>query len=92
MKGNIQKTSAKEEQQQEEQPATVDQIKKRYGFSSSSNETSAAKMAESKLQENLKKLQGINLRTTEMQDTAKSFSSMANQVLRTAEQQQDKRS
>jgi len=37
MKGNIQKTSAKEEQQQEEQPATVDQIKKRYGFSSSSN-------------------------------------------------------
>lgn len=36
--------------------------------------------------------QGINLRTTEMQDTAKSFSSMANQVLRTAEQQQDKRS
>lgn len=92
MKGNIQKTSAKEEQQQEEQPATVDQIKKRYGFSSSSNETSVAKMAESKLQENLKKLQGINLRTTEMQDTAKSFSSMANQVLRTAEQQQDKRS
>ncbi|CAJ2635925.1 unnamed protein product [Trifolium pratense] len=91
MKGNIQKTSVKEEQQ-EEQPATVDQIKKRYGFSSSSNETSVAKMAESKLQENLKKLQGINLRTTEMQDTAKSFSSMANQVLRTAEQQQDKRS
>jgi hypothetical protein len=36
MKGNIQKTSVKEEQQ-EEQPATVDQIKKRYGFSSSSN-------------------------------------------------------
>ncbi|XP_073219915.1 uncharacterized protein [Cicer arietinum] len=91
MKGNIQKTSVKEEQQ-EEQPGTVDQIKKRYGLSSSSNETSVAKLAESKLQENLKKLQGINLRTTEMQETAKSFSSLANQVLRTAEQQQDKRS
>lgn len=36
MKGNIQKTSVKEEQQ-EEQPGTVDQIKKRYGLSSSSN-------------------------------------------------------
>ncbi|XP_058767582.1 uncharacterized protein LOC131641293 [Vicia villosa] len=95
MKGNIQKTSGKEEQQEErqeeQQPGTVDQIKKRYGFSSSSNETSVAKLTESKLQENLKKLQGINLRTTEMQDTAKSFSSMANQVLQSVEQQQDKR-
>ncbi|KAJ1413328.1 WD40/YVTN repeat-like-containing domain superfamily [Sesbania bispinosa] len=91
MKGNIQKTSGKEEQQ-DEQVGAVDQIKKKYGFSSSSNDTSTAKLAESKLQENLKKLQGINLRTTEMQDTAKSFSSLANQVLRTAEQQQDRRS
>ncbi|RDY02840.1 Syntaxin-binding protein 5, partial [Mucuna pruriens] len=85
MKGNIQKTSSKEEQQ-EEQAGAVDQIKKKYGFSSSSNETSVAKLAESKLQENMKKLQGINLRTTEMQDKAKSFSLLANQVLRTAEQ------
>lgn len=37
MKGNIQKTSGKEERQEEQQPGTVDQIKKRYGFSSSSN-------------------------------------------------------
>lgn len=88
-------------------------------------ETGAAKLAESKLQENLKKLQvvsllkgknsygwyifslttiqrmsmpnlfvtlefwqGINIRTTEMQDKAKSFSLLANQVLRT---EQDKR-
>lgn len=42
-------------------------------------------MAESKLQENLKRLQGINLRTTEMQNTAKSFSAMAKDLLRTAE-------
>lgn len=30
-------------------------------------------------------VQGINQRATDMQDTAKSFSSMANQLLRTAE-------
>ncbi|KAF7829057.1 Syntaxin-binding protein 5 [Senna tora] len=89
MKGNNQKTSGKEEQQEEKADA-VDQIKKKYGFSSSSNETSVAKLAQSKLQENIKKLQGINLRTTEMQETARSFSSLAKQVLRTAEQ--DKRS
>ncbi|KAG5134466.1 hypothetical protein JHK82_025654 [Glycine max] len=85
MKGNIQKTSSKEKQQ-DEQAGSVDQIKKKYGFSSS-NETSVAKLAESKLQENMKKLQGINLRTTEMQDKAKSFSTLANQVLWTAEQE-----
>nr|KYP36996.1 hypothetical protein KK1_041853 [Cajanus cajan] len=85
MKGNIHKTSSKEEQQ-DEQAGAVDQIKKKYGFSSSSNETTVAKLAVSKLQENVKKLQGINTRATEMQDKAKSFSSLANQVLRTAEQ------
>ncbi|WZZ41165.1 hypothetical protein YC2023_037424 [Brassica napus] len=31
------------------------------------------KMAHSKLQDNLKKLQGISLKTTEMEDTAKPF-------------------
>ncbi|CAJ1942207.1 unnamed protein product [Sphenostylis stenocarpa] len=87
MTGNIQKTSGKEEQQ-DEQAGAVDQIKKKYGCSSS-NETSVAKLAQSKLQENMNKLQGINLRTTEMQDKAKSFSLLANQVLRIAEQ--DKR-
>ncbi|KAI4327839.1 hypothetical protein L6164_020257 [Bauhinia variegata] len=82
-KSNSQETSGKKEQQ-DEKVGAVDQIKRRYGFSSSS-ETSAAKLAESKLQENVKKLQGINLRATEMQDTARSFSSLAKQVLRTAE-------
>ncbi|KAK4261998.1 hypothetical protein QN277_027615 [Acacia crassicarpa] len=88
MKGNVQKTSDKEEQQ-EEKGGAVDQIKKKYGHSSSSDETSTARLAQNKLQENMSKLQGINLRTTQMQDTAKSFSSLAKQVLRTAEQ--DKR-
>ncbi|KAM3709989.1 hypothetical protein ACJW31_02G216300 [Castanea mollissima] len=81
------KGSMKEEQQ-DEKGGAVDQIKKKYGFSLS-GESSAAKMAESKLHDNLRKLQGINSRATEMQDTAKSFSSMAEQVLRT---EQHKRS
>ncbi|KAF5200382.1 hypothetical protein FRX31_010029, partial [Thalictrum thalictroides] len=45
----------------------------------------AAKLAQNKLHENLRKLQGISLRTNEMQGTAQSFSAMANDVLRTAE-------
>ncbi|XP_007046503.2 PREDICTED: uncharacterized protein LOC18610648 isoform X2 [Theobroma cacao] len=85
MKVKNEKTITKEEQQDEKSSA-VDQIKKRYGFSLH-GESSAAKMAESKLQENLKKLQGISLKTTEMQDTAKSFSSMARELLRTTEQE-----
>ncbi|KAI5319887.1 hypothetical protein L3X38_039595 [Prunus dulcis] len=85
MKSKTEKNSTKEEQQ-DEKVGQVDQIKRRYGFSSS--EANIAKMAESKLQENMKKLQGFNLRTTEMQDTAISFSSLANEVLRT---EQDRR-
>lgn len=56
MKGNNQKASDKEEQQ-DEKAGAVNQIKKRYGFSSSSNETRVAKLAESKLRENTRKLQ-----------------------------------
>ncbi|XP_022145409.1 uncharacterized protein LOC111014861 isoform X2 [Momordica charantia] len=87
MKVKTEKNSAKEEQPDwnpDNKAGAVDQIKKKYGFSSA-GETSVAKMTESKLQENVKKLQGINQRATDMQDTAKSFSSMANQLLRTAE-------
>ncbi|XP_057530674.1 uncharacterized protein LOC130809064 isoform X2 [Amaranthus tricolor] len=81
------KSSAQEEPQYEK-AETVDQIKKKYGYSSSSPtcESSAAKMVESKLIENVKKLQGISLKTTEMQDSAQTFSSMAKETLRLAEQ------
>ncbi|RDY11140.1 Syntaxin-binding protein 5, partial [Mucuna pruriens] len=89
MKGNNQKASDKEGQQDEKDGA-LDQIKKKYGFSSSSNESTVAKRAQNKLHENTAKLQGINIRATDMQDKAKSFSSLAKQVLRTAEQ--DRRS
>ncbi|XP_059438419.1 uncharacterized protein LOC132171187 [Corylus avellana] len=84
MQGKNQKSSISEEQQ-EEKVGAVDQIKKKYGFSSS-GESRVAKMAETKLQENSSRLQGIGLRATEMQDTAKSFSSMAEQVLQIEQQ------
>ncbi|CAA2975560.1 uncharacterized protein LOC111387404 [Olea europaea subsp. europaea] len=78
------RTAANEEPQEEKAGTAVDQIKKRYGYVSS-GESSVANMAKTKLSENLKKLQGINLKTNEMQDTAQSFSSMAKEVLRIAE-------
>ncbi|KAM5546984.1 hypothetical protein ABKV19_001488 [Rosa sericea] len=86
MKSKNEKNPRKEEQP-DEKVGSVDEIKRRYGFSSAET-TNVAKIAESKLQENTRKLQGINLRTTEMQDTARSFSSLAKQVLRT---EQDRR-
>ncbi|KAF5960855.1 hypothetical protein HYC85_002064 [Camellia sinensis] len=71
MKVKNEKVLSKEEPQ-EEKAGAVDQIKKKYGFTMS-GDPSAAKMAQSKLGENVKKLQGISLRTTEMQDTARSL-------------------
>ncbi|KAF9607948.1 hypothetical protein IFM89_003868 [Coptis chinensis] len=69
---------------EDENGDTVDQIKKKYGFSSS-GDSSVAKLTENKLHENITKLKGINIRATEMQGTAQSFSAMAKDVLRTAE-------
>ncbi|KAH0871699.1 hypothetical protein HID58_078721, partial [Brassica napus] len=92
-KGKLKQMTAKnektvmsnEEKHEEKSGASVDQIKKKYGFASSSEEMGAAKMAQSKLQDNLKKLQGISLKTTEMEDTAKSFSSTAKELLNAVE-------
>ncbi|CAH8274228.1 unnamed protein product [Arabidopsis lyrata] len=91
-KGKLKQMAAKneksvvinDEKHEEKNGTTVDQIKKKYGFTSS-EEMGAAKMAQSKLQDNLKKLQGISLRTTEMEDTAKSFSSTAKELLSAVE-------
>ncbi|KAL4186448.1 hypothetical protein AMTRI_Chr09g33920 [Amborella trichopoda] len=74
----------KEEHEESKPLGTVDQIKKRYGYAVS-NDSSAPKLAQSKLVENLQKVQGINTRTAEMQNDARSFSAMANQVLKIAE-------
>ncbi|XP_013643270.1 uncharacterized protein LOC106348145 isoform X2 [Brassica napus] len=89
-KGKLKQMTAKneksvEEKHEEKRGASIDQIKKKYGFASSSEEMGAAKMAQSKLQDNLKKLQGISLKTTEMEDTAKSFSSTAKELLNAVE-------
>nr|XP_043631084.1 uncharacterized protein LOC122602544 isoform X2 [Erigeron canadensis] len=83
MNGKKEKVQVKEEPR-DEKTGSVDQIKKKYGFSLT-GETSAAKMAQNKLGENIRKLKGINLKTAEMQDNAHTFSSMAKEVLRTAE-------
>ncbi|XP_057958886.1 uncharacterized protein LOC131151627 [Malania oleifera] len=83
MKVQNEKVSVKEETQ-DEKAGSVDQIKKKYGFPLS-GESSVAKMAGNKLNENLKKLQGISIKTTEMQDTARSFSFLAKEVLQSAE-------
>ncbi|XP_027078958.1 uncharacterized protein [Coffea arabica] len=74
---------------QDEKGDSVDQIKKKYGYTST-GEPCVATVAKTKLTENLKKLQGIGLKSSEMQDTARSFSSMAKEVLRFTEN--DKRS
>ncbi|KAH9621155.1 hypothetical protein KSS87_006342 [Heliosperma pusillum] len=79
---------------QEEQPNgkvdSVDQIKRRYGYSSSSDPSRLAKMVQSKLAENVKRLQGIGMKTSEMQEDASSFSAMAKETLRVAEQNSQK--
>ncbi|CAK9156297.1 unnamed protein product [Ilex paraguariensis] len=83
MKVKNEKSPVKEEPV-DEKAGAVDQIKKKYGHTLS-GESSIAKMTQSKLNENLKKLKGISLRTTEMQDTAQSFSSLAKEVLQSVE-------
>ncbi|CAN1215619.1 hypothetical protein LINPERPRIM_LOCUS301 [Linum perenne] len=85
------KTHGSVNKEEEGGGAGVDQIKKKYGFSSTST-GGAATMAENKLQDNVKKLQGINVRAAAMQDTAKSFSSMAKEVLRLSEKNGKKNS
>ncbi|XP_078162449.1 transducin/WD40 repeat-like superfamily protein [Carex rostrata] len=62
--------------------SSVDQIKSKYGYSTN-DEMSAAKMAENKLRDNVKKLEDINVRSAEMANSAQTFSSMANELLKT---------
>lgn len=89
-KGKLKEMNVKKEKVQvkeeprDEKTGSVDQIKKKYGFSLT-GDTSAAKMAQNKLSDNIRKLKGINLKTAEMQDNAQTFSSMAKEMLRTAE-------
>ncbi|KAH7849902.1 hypothetical protein Vadar_024735 [Vaccinium darrowii] len=82
-KGNNEIVPPPKEEPKDEKTGSVDQIKKKYGFGF--GDSSNAKEARDKLSENVKKLQGINTRAAEMQDSAQSFSSMAKEVLRLTE-------
>ncbi|KAL6543445.1 hypothetical protein OROHE_010067 [Orobanche hederae] len=55
----------------DEKTGDVDQIKKRYGYASS-GDSGVAVIAKTKLSENMKMLQGIGMKTTEMQETGSS--------------------
>uniref|UniRef100_A0ACD5V3K2 Uncharacterized protein n=1 Tax=Avena sativa TaxID=4498 RepID=A0ACD5V3K2_AVESA len=69
---------------EDEPPARqIDQIKMKYGYATTNDSTSVPKMIGNKLQENIKKLEGINLRSADMANGAQSFSSMAKELLRT---------
>ncbi|VAH35190.1 unnamed protein product [Triticum turgidum subsp. durum] len=74
-----------ENKKPEDEPSVrqVDQIKMKYGYATSDDSTSVPKMIGNKLQENIKKLEGINLRSADMAHGAQSFSSMAKELLRT---------
>uniref|UniRef100_A0A0D3FYZ6 Lethal giant larvae (Lgl)-like C-terminal domain-containing protein n=1 Tax=Oryza barthii TaxID=65489 RepID=A0A0D3FYZ6_9ORYZ len=60
----------------------VDQIKMKYGYATNDDPTSLPKMIGNKLQENIKKLEGINIRAGDMANGAQSFSAMAKELLR----------
>ncbi|WOL07246.1 hypothetical protein Cni_G15985 [Canna indica] len=68
------------EDKAEKNISTIDQIKQKYGYTTN-EESHTAKMAESKLKENITKLKGIEQRTSEMQNNAQTFSSMAKELL-----------
>lgn len=76
--------SMKNNEEDDNSNVSVDQIKKKYGFAVN-NEMSAPRIAQSKLSENVKKLEGINDRTAQMEDTAKSFSTVAKELLKTVQ-------
>ncbi|KAJ1272307.1 hypothetical protein BS78_06G192200 [Paspalum vaginatum] len=78
--------SSGNKQTEDETPVSqVDQIKMKYGYANTTNDdsTSVPKMIGNKLQENMKKLEGINIRAADMASGAQSFSAMAKELLRT---------
>ncbi|XP_051218607.1 uncharacterized protein [Lolium perenne] len=75
--------SANKKPEDEPPVRQIDQIKMKYGYATSNESTSVPKMIGNKLQENIKKLEGINLRSADMANGAQSFSSMAKELLRT---------
>nr|ACG47293.1 transparent testa 12 protein [Zea mays] len=78
-------SSGNKKTEDETSVSQVDQIKMKYGYANTTNDdsTSVTKMIGNKLQENMKKLEGINLRAADMASGAQSFSTMAKELLRT---------
>ncbi|XP_020676205.1 uncharacterized protein LOC110095132 isoform X2 [Dendrobium catenatum] len=76
--------ATKEKNEDEKSPGTVDQIKKKYGYSTGT-ELSVPAIAKDRLKDNSRKLQDTGTRSSEMQDTARSFSSMAKELLRVSQ-------
>ncbi|KAJ8505231.1 hypothetical protein OPV22_006117 [Ensete ventricosum] len=76
--------SRKDKHEEEKDISAVDKIKQKYGYATN-DESNTVQMAESKLRENVIKLKAIGLRTTEMQNTAQTFSSMAKELLQSTQ-------
>ncbi|URE00355.1 WD40 [Musa troglodytarum] len=76
--------SRKDKHEEEKDISAVDKIKQKYGYATN-DESYTVKMAESKLRENVIKLKAIGLRTSEMQNTAQTFSSMAKELLQSTQ-------
>lgn len=76
--------AGKEKNEDEKVPGTIDQIKKKYGYATA-NETNVSSIAKDRLKENSSKLQDTGARSSEMHDTARSFSSMAKELLRVSQ-------
>ncbi|CAL9101764.1 unnamed protein product [Musa acuminata var. zebrina] len=76
--------SRKDKHEEEKDISAVDKIKQKYGYATN-DESNTVKMAESKLRENVIKLKAIGLRTSEMQNTAQTFSSLAKELLQSTQ-------
>ncbi|XP_072958084.1 uncharacterized protein [Typha angustifolia] len=74
--------SGKNESGDEIVMGSVDQIKMKYGYAVN-NDSGAAKIARDKLKENARKLEATSMRTSEMENNAQTFSSLAKDLLRT---------
>ncbi|XP_020578032.1 uncharacterized protein LOC110023121 [Phalaenopsis equestris] len=76
--------TGKGKNEDEKSPGTVDQIKKKYGYSTGT-ELGVPAIAKDRLKDNSRKLQDTGARSSEMNDTARSFSSMAKELLRVSQ-------
>ncbi|KAK8965667.1 hypothetical protein KSP40_PGU020395 [Platanthera guangdongensis] len=77
--------AGKEKIEEEKSPGSVDHIKKKYGYSTANETYIPPSIAKERLNDNSRKLQETGARSSEMQDTARSFSSMAKELLRVSQ-------